>query len=142
MTEPSTGDQFQTWLTHMDDAIEAFVASAEEPLRRQLDGTPASLDKLEAWLLSRYASVADNRPASEAMFIRGAARYLGEILHIATGSKWTIENRDKKFVYFGLPILHDGKFGQTPACPMTMVTASLDRRTGRYLSTILAKFAP
>ncbi len=125
----------------MDDAIEAFVTSAPEPLRQQLDGTPASLDKLEAWLLTRYAGVADSRPPSEAAFIGGAALYLGEILRVATGSKWTIENRDKKFVYFGLPILHGGRLGQMPACPMTMVTASLDRRTGRYLSTILANFS-
>ena len=74
-------------------------------------------------------------------FVDGAARYVGEIFRVRTSSRWMLETRDPKFVFFGLPILHGGAFGQMPACPMTMVTASLDRRTGRYLSTILANFS-
>jgi hypothetical protein len=139
-TKPDT-ELFQYWLAHMDDALDAFVASAPEPIRHQLDNSPASLDALEAWLLLRYGIIAEAKKPSEAQFIDGAARYVGEIFRVRTGSKWMLENGDPNFVFFGVPILHGGAFARMPACPMTMVTASLDRRTGRYLSTILANFS-
>jgi hypothetical protein len=139
-TTPDT-EQFQYWLAHMDDALDAFVASAPETIRRQLDDSPTSLDALEAWLLSRYASIAEAKKPSEAQFIDGAARYVGEIFRVRTGSRWMLENRDPKLIFFGRPILHGGAFGRMTECPLSLVTASLDRRTGQYLSTILANFS-
>jgi hypothetical protein len=131
-------ERFQYWLAHMDDALDAFVASAPLPLRTQLDGSAASLDALEDWLLSRYAGIAETRDESEAQFIDGAARYVGEIFRTRTGSSWRLETRDPKGLYYGRPVLHGGTFSSMPECPLSLVTASLDRRTGRYLSTILA----
>jgi hypothetical protein len=139
-TTPDT-ELFQYWLAHMDDALDAFVASAPEPIRRQLDDSQTSLDALEAWLLSRYASIAEAKEPSEAQFIDGAARYVGEIFRVRTGSRRMLENRDPKFVFFGRPVLHGGAVGRMTECPLSLVTASLDRRTGRYLSTILANFS-
>jgi hypothetical protein len=140
MAEMSTGEQFQYWLAHMDDAIEAFLRTLPPALRKQLDGEPASLDKLEGWLLSRYPTVADTKPPTEARTLDGASRYVGEIFRRVTDSKWTTEDRDQKFAFYGLPILKGGKLSRMPACPLTMVTASIDRRTGQYLSTIVSNF--
>jgi hypothetical protein len=36
-----------------------------------------------------------------------------------------------------VPALEGGKLGSIPACPLSMVTASLDRRTGKSLSGIV-----
>jgi hypothetical protein len=140
MTESSTGEQFQFWLAHMDDALEKFLGALPPSVRKQLDGEPASLDKLEEWLLSRYPTVADTKPPTEASTLDGASRYVGEIFRRVTYSKWTTENGDLKFAFYGLPILKGGKLFRMPACPLTMVTASIDRRTGQYLSTIVSNF--
>lgn len=141
MTHTSTGEQFQYWLAHMDQALEAFLDLVPATLRKQLDGEPESLDKLEAWLLSRYPSVPHTKAASEASVLDGESRYVGEILRRVTGSIWTTETRDRKFAFYGLPILQGGMLVRMPACPLTMVTAAVDRRTGKYLSTIISNFS-
>jgi hypothetical protein len=51
-------DQFQIWLMEMEDAIARFTASVPSDVRQQLDGTDASLNALEQWFLSNYASPA------------------------------------------------------------------------------------
>jgi hypothetical protein len=128
---------FQSWLAHMDDAIDAFKMTVPEPIRVQLNGSPASLDVLEGWLLSRYSTIAESKKAAESHVMDGASRYAGEIFRVGTGSKWALEVRDPKALYFKLPILRGGKFDRMPECPMSLVSASLDRRTGHYLSSIL-----
>ena len=137
MSDYSSDDRFQFWLMEMDDAIDRFVQSAPTELRERLDRSAASLDVLEDWVLARYKSPADTRPAHEAQFLDGAARYLGEVLRVNTGSRWTIRFDDPKFAFHGLPILKGGKLAEVPCCPLTTVTAATDRRTGRYFSTIL-----
>jgi hypothetical protein len=136
-TKPDV-ERFQYWLAQMDDALDAFIATAPLPVRPQLDGSAASLEALEAWLLSRYVSTAEALRESEAEFIDGAARYVGEIFRTRTSSAWRLETRDPKGLFYGRPVLHGGSLASMPECPLSLVTASLDRRTGRYLSTILA----
>lgn len=142
MTNVTTdSDQFQYWLMQMDEDIDAFLAQLPPQVRDQLDGSERSLDVLEAWLLEKYPSTEAARPQSEARVIDGAARYVGEILRKRTGSKWSI-NFEKSFVFRGLPILTGGTaFKEMPECPLTLVTASLDRRTGKYLSRVVSRAA-
>ena len=123
--------EFEIWLGRMNEEVASLIE-----LVPGLDGSPASLDRLESWLLSRYASISDARPDSEAVTIGRAARYVGEVFRKHTGSKWAIEDRDPKYMFRGLPVLVGGTL-PTPDCPRSMVTASLDRRTGHYLSSIL-----
>lgn len=141
MSDVDRKEQFQYWLAHMDDALDAFIAGLPEPTRSLMDATPESLDALEALLLSRYVDVASAKRVSEATFIDGAARYVGEVLRKASGGNWAIELKDTRFVFFGLPILKGGTIGRMPECPLTMVTASLDRRIGTYLSSIVASLS-
>jgi len=136
MSDDSRKDAFQFWLMDMDDAIDRFVQSAPADVRSSLDLTGASLDAIEALVLARYKTPADTRSAQEAAFLDGAARYVGEVLRVATGSKWSIRFDDPKFVFHGLPILTGGTL-TVPCCPLTTVTASTDRRTGRYFSLLL-----
>jgi hypothetical protein len=137
MNTITSEELFQSWLAHMDDAIDAFMLTVPEPIRSQLDGSPDSLDLLEAWLLSRYSTISESKKPTESQVMDGATRFVGEIFRIATGSKWALEVRDPKALYFKLPILRGGRFDRMPECPMSLVSASLDRRTGRYLSSIL-----
>jgi hypothetical protein len=134
-------DRFQYWLMQMDEEIDGFLSHLPPHARNRLDGTEESLDVLEGWLLERYASPEAARPQTEARILDGAARYVGEILRKRTGSKWAI-NFEKSFVFCGLPILTGGTaFKDMPECPLTLVTASLDRRTGNYLSRAASRAA-
>lgn len=138
MGELSKKDQFEIWLMEMDNAIAAFKDSLAPGVRSRLDGSEASLDVLEALILERYPTPADTRKPGEAAFLDGAARYVGEVIREHTGSKWTMRHDDPRFVFHGLPILAGaGKLKNVPECPLSLVTASTDRRTGKYLSTVL-----
>jgi hypothetical protein len=74
MSTTSDSELFQYWLAQMDDALNAFVASAPDSVRPQLDGASTSLDALEAWLLTQFGSVADAKASSAANLVDGAAR--------------------------------------------------------------------
>jgi len=129
-------DQFQIWLIEMDNALERFIASAPQEVAAKLDGSIESLDVVEAWALSKYKSPQDIRPAAETAFHDGAARYVGEIFRKHTDSKWSLDESDPKHLNFGVPALTGGKL-KVGMAPLTLITALLDRRTGKYLSTIL-----
>ena len=88
LDKASSEDQFQYWLANMDDTLEDFLARLPAEVCEHLDGSPVSLDVLEAWLLHGIPEVS------------------------------FLEKKD------------------TPVAPMSLVTASLDRRTGKYLSLV------
>lgn len=91
-------------------------------------------------LLEKYLSPKETRPSSESAFLDGAARYYGEILRKGTGSKWELQLDDRNSVFYGIPVLHGGKIDAVPICPLTNITALLDRRTGTFLKNIYARF--
>ena len=133
----SQGDRFQYWLIDMDNAIDRFLELLPKHIKGQLDYSLESLSVLEAWLIDCYPSVDKIKPKSEMYVLDGASRYVGELFRRYLGGKWFIDYSDQKNAFYGLPQLH-GMTGQTTQfCPMSLVTASLDRRTGRYIFTIL-----
>jgi hypothetical protein len=136
VTELTRSDEFQIWLMEMDTALERFIVSAPSAVAERLDLSAESLDAIEAWLLSKYDAPEEVRPASESTFHDGAARYIGEVFRTHTGSKWSMDSSDPKNLNYGVPALTGGKL-TIGLCPLTLVTALLDRRNGRYLSTIL-----
>lgn len=134
----SKDDQFQYWLMDMHDAIQRFRDGADLEDREALDKSHGSLIRLEAMLLARYSSPEAARPMEHAAYMDGAARYLGETFRRQLGGKWFINNIDEKNVFFGLPQLKEVAGQQTQLCPLTLVSATLDRRMGDYLFTIMA----
>lgn len=135
MTATEEEDLFQNWLAHMDDALADFLARLPPALRNELDYTPASLGRLEAFLLDRYPSVAAIKGDPEP-YLDGASRYVGEVFRRNIGGRWRIRTDDPKYVYAGLPELTFLKEKDTPACPIKLVPTALARRTGAFLSTI------
>ena len=129
-------EQFQDWLAHMDDALEAFLARLPAEVRERLDGSPESLGVLEPWLLERYPTMDAILEDEEASHLDGAARYVGEVFRKALGGHWRLRLNDPKYVFHGLPELWFLEEKDTPDAPHTLVTASLDRRTGKYLSLV------
>jgi len=130
-------DQFQQWLAEMDDALDSFFASLPKELGARLDYTPESLDALEAWVLQNAAGTKDLLDPKRSQQLDGIARYIGETIRKNVGGKWEIRLDDPKYVYYGVPQLSGFAERSTPESPHSLATASADRRTGTYLSTIV-----
>jgi len=47
-------EEFQDWLDHMEEALDAWLDRLPEEVRDKLDFSIDSLDALEGWLLERY----------------------------------------------------------------------------------------
>jgi hypothetical protein len=130
-------DRFECWLMEMDDAIQTFIDQLPPDIATRMDYAPESLPPLEAWLLSRFAEVDAAVAPEAAAVVDGAARYLGEVFRKLLGGRWDIELEDKKNAFFRLPQLKGLPQQSAQICPHTLVTASLHRRTGQFLKTIL-----
>lgn len=135
-------DEFEQWLFDMDDVLDEFRAEFSTLQGVTLDFTPESLDKLERWLLSEYPNVKAALKLSEKFTVDKAARYVGETFRKRIGGQWSINLVNPKYVFYGLPELRSKSTKCTPECPHTLVTASLDRRTGVFIRTVLSNSAP
>ena len=133
-------DRFQYWLIDMHDAIQRFKSGVDLGYRESLDMSHGSLVRFEEILLARYPSPAAARSGEQAAYIDGAARYVGETFRLHLGGKWFIDNVDESNVFFGIPQLKGLKGQMAQLCPLTLVTATLDRRRGDYLFAIMENF--
>ena len=136
----TTRDDFESWLVDMDDALERFFDALPSEVSERLDYSPASLDVLEKWILARYESTDHMLPASEATTVDGLARYIGETFRKAIGGRWGIRLDDPKYVFYGLPEIIGYSDKPTSLCPISLATASADRRSGKYLSGVLGSY--
>jgi hypothetical protein len=125
-------DRYEAWLAAMDDQLERLRARMPS-----LDGTPASVAALEAWLLERFPTYDHTRSPDAVDDLDLAARYVGEVLRVRGGMRWKFQD-NPDLAYFDLPVVSDGS---STLCPLTLVTASTDRRTGDYLTRIVARRA-
>ncbi len=136
-------DLFQYWLMDSPDAIERMMDRLPAEVKNQLDYSVESLDVLEAYLLNQYASI-DEIKQEPPDILNGYAIYVGDTFRKVAKSltqiepiKWTIELDDTDNAYYNIPIIRLGAYVK---CPLTLVTSSLDRRRGNYISTILKNF--
>ena len=127
---------FQYWLSHMDDALDAFLKGLPKEVREGCDYSAGSLDVLEGFLLSKYPSVDAIKGPSEAEFIDGVSRYLGETYRKSLGGRWLIEYHNPNEINFGLPVLELPGW-EIRFCPLRSVTVARNRGTGLFWSTIL-----
>ena len=122
-------DDFEQWLMSIDDSIEELRQQIGKPL----DYSPESLDVVEQWILKKYESTESMLSESESENVNLLASYVGETFRKAINGVWDIRLDDAKYAFFGMPIIRkrDGK--SDAECPLTLVTASANRRTGNYL---------
>src|SRR6266404_3858359 len=128
-------EEVQTWLAKDLEVREELY----EMIGEELDTDAASLDKLEVFLLSRYRHPDEALSLSERAVLDGAARHIGLVMLLnVDGAEWAIDLENEANVYYRLPIIRfsDG----AEACPLTLATASLDRRTGTYLRTVVENY--
>jgi hypothetical protein len=128
-------DGFEGWLIFMDETIQQFVDDLPEEVACRLDFTPGSLEPLELWLLNKYASPADILQPSENWLLDRVSRYVGETIRRAAGGNWGIDLDRPNYVFYGIPEIRNERGGAE--CPASLVTASLDRRRGNYMKTVV-----
>lgn len=128
-------EEFQTWLARDPDVREEL----EEMIGAQLGLDTLSLDTLETFLLRRFRTVEKAMELDQRAVLDAAGRHVGMVmLFNVDGTKWDIDLDHEDSVYYRLPIIRLADGGQE--CPLSMVTACLDRRTGRYLRGLVETY--
>lgn len=127
--------EFQTWLAldlEVRDELYAVIG-------RELPPDVESLDALEAFLLDRYPDPAAAVSLERRGIADAAARHIGLVFVLnVEDAVWDIELDDEDRVFYRLPVIRFGDGAE--ACPLALATASLDRRTGQYLRTVVENY--
>jgi hypothetical protein len=131
-------DDFEYWLFKMDDRLEALFNTVPENVAADLDYSPPSLSTLEQWLLSAFPDVESILADEHQELLDDLSRYVGETVRKALGGKWNIDLERPENAYFQIPVVEVE--GSWSACPVTLVTASLDRRRGDFMETVLRNY--
>jgi len=118
----------------MDDIMEQFIDSMPQELN--LDYSPESLLRLEEWILKSYPTAGDILKESEKRVLDSLGRYVGQVYRKNLGGKWKLYLDDPNNVFYGLPVIILPSEEIDPICPLSEVTASVDRRKGDYIYTL------
>jgi hypothetical protein len=130
-----TRNDFDHWLFQMDTRLERLAELLPEHVHTRLDYSTKSLDILEAWLMDAYENHTQILAVPERERLDCIATYVGETIRKIIGGKWNIDLQNKKNAYYRIPVIENGTFGSE--APVALITASLDRRTGNYISGVL-----
>ena len=129
-------EEFQTWLAHDVEVRDELAGLMEGDLGIGI----ASLDRLEAFLLDRYDDPDEALQLDQRAVLDAAARHVGLVMVLGIdGATWDIDLTDEDDAYYRLPVVRIAD-GPTE-CPLSLVTAALDRRTGDYLQTVVRHLA-
>ena len=130
-------DQFNWWLTCIPDRIEELRESLDPERAARLDGSLASLDMLEAYLLETYPPRTLSLPENSQVLDRYAS-YVGDVAEkYFEDAVWTINVDDKENVNYNFPVL---KLRGSHFNPFTAITASIHRKKGHYIRECVEKF--
>ncbi len=120
-------EQFQIWLASDLEARDELYALLGSDPGTGLD----SLDAVETYLLSKYRTPAKILAIGERAILDAAARHVGLVMLLSLdGAEWAIELEDDDNAYYRLPMI---RMDAGEECPLTMLTAALDRRKPGYL---------
>jgi hypothetical protein len=133
----ATKEEFEYWLFYLDDVLEDFLDFLPHEISKKLDFSSNSLDILEEWILDRYPSIEVVLQFDQSSVLDALAIYVGETFRKMLGGKWSIELEDLDFVFCQEPILTVFDEHSSRESPLSLVTASIDRRTGTYLRKVL-----
>lgn len=136
---PGTQDEFEHWLFEMDDRLDELISFLPSEAASRMDFSADSLSVIEAWLLNEYSSPVDLLKKSEKTVLDMVARYVGETFRRNLGGTWRLELSNKQSVFYGLPVIE--KFGLWTECPVSLVTAATDRRSGIFMGGVLNAIA-
>lgn len=136
--KPPNRDEYEEWLSSQWVWLEPFCEELKQaglPSKVDLQ----NIDALEGYLLRKYETMDDLMKATDGSeYLNKFAIFIGSAICNAfpLGKvKWRLVDDDTKDAFYGLPVvvLPTGR----PVCPQSLVTAALDRRTGKYLSAAI-----
>ena len=130
---------FKCWLKDIPNILDGFISRMPKEIAEKLDFSMESLDIVEKYLLDKYENNKQIMFEEPFYILDGYAVYVGETFRKVIDNpiiRWELELNEED-VYYNLPIL---KGRTTLDCPITIVTASLDRRTGKFCSSLLSVF--
>jgi hypothetical protein len=131
-----TQDDFQEWIFFIGFKLDYFTGEFAQKQNLNLDYSIDSLDALENWILNNYDEI--KKLIEDRQMLDYLTVYIGETFRKHIGGKWFIDLKNKKNVYYSMPVLTDPSFrGEVYKAPMTYATACIDRKKGNYISTIL-----
>ena len=103
-----TQEDFQEWIFQIGFKMDYFTREFAEEQGLHLDYSMQSLDDLEAWILAHYddhhALIADRK------MLDYLTVYIGETFRKHLGGKWFINLKNKKNVYYSMPVLTDPSY--------------------------------
>lgn len=131
-----TQDDFQEWIFFIGFKLDYITGEFAQKQNLNLDYSIDSLDTLENWILNNYDEI--KKLIEDRQMLDYLTVYIGETFRKHIGGKWFIDLKNKKNVYYSMPVLTDPSFrGEVYKAPMTYATACIDRQKGNYISTIL-----
>jgi hypothetical protein len=128
-------EEFQAWLAREVEVREEF----ERLIGSDLSLDEHSLDLLEQFLLRRYNTPDEALRLTDRAVLDAAARHIGLVMVLnVAGARWDIDLNDEDNVYYRLPIIRFSDDAEE--CPLAMVTAAIDRRTGEELRATVENY--
>ena len=128
---------FKCWLKDIPNILDGFTSRMPKEVADKLDFSMGSLDVVEKYLLDNYQTIEQIMFEEPFHILDGYAVYVGETFRKVIDNpiiRWELE-LDEEDVYYNLPVLQ----GRTTIiCPFVTVTASLDRRTGKFMNLVLS----
>lgn len=132
-------DDFDHWVFIIDDDLEDFLSSKyfDSNQLEKLNFSTESLDSIEQWILERYKSTDEIKKSDNATIVDKIVKYVGETFRKNLSGIWDIDLTNPDNIYYQLPVITNYYEKSTPICPHTLVSATTDRRSGRFLRAVL-----
>ena|SRR5579862_4622119 len=130
-------ESFMAWMSKMEMAIGKLLALVGRDVAARLDFQVDSLDVLEAWMLGTFSDYRELLSDENVAAYDGAARYFGEVLRRTVEGEWILCLEDERSSNYGYPAIDNYPGRGARIVPHFCVTATIDRRRGNYLSSIV-----
>lgn len=131
-----TQDNFQEWIFLIGEKMDLFTGDFARENNLNLDYSIHSLDEIEKWIITTYPTI--NQLKADHKMLDLLTIYIGETFRKHLGGKWHMNTEDQENVYYMMPTLTSPEYsGEVYKSPRTFATASIPRKKGNYMSSIL-----
>ena len=130
-----TRDDFEEWLFSLPDKQQEFKILFFDKTGIKLDNSTSALDDIEAWILDSFDTKEELLKEGHKYLLDLIVSYIGGIFRENLNAKWDIDLENKENAYYRLPIIMDDSMS-VPVSPHTLVTASIGRKKGNFISTV------
>lgn len=133
-----TKENFQEWIFLISDKMDYLTSVFAEEQGLMLDYSLKSLDQLEKWLLLHFEDPSEIIVDDKAELLDYLLIYVGQTFRQYIGGQWYIDLENKQNAYYSMPVLTDKHYkGTIYKAPMLLITASINRKKGNFISTVL-----